>query len=120
LTVYRANGDAVVSPVWFRRNDDTIELVLAATDRKLEYLRRDPRCVLLVFETLLPFRGLRIRGQATLTPDVDAGVRLAIASRYLGWASGTRYADLSRRPAGVVLRLPLGSSRTWDLADSLN
>jgi len=120
LTVYRANGEAVVSPVWFRRHDDAIEVVLATADRKLEHLRHDPRCVLLVFETDPPFRGLRVRGQADPTPDVDARARLAIASRYLGSESGRRYADLSRRPAGVVLRLPLAGARTWDLTDSLN
>lgn len=120
LTVYRANGEAVVSPVWFRRHDDAIEVVLATADRKLEHLRRDPRCVLLVFETEPPFRGLRVRGQAVLTPEDDARARLAIASRYLGSESGRRYADLSRRPPGVVLRLPLAGARTWDLSDSLS
>ncbi|MBA2634717.1 MAG: pyridoxamine 5'-phosphate oxidase family protein [Chloroflexi bacterium] len=51
-------------------------------DRKLEHLRRDPRCVLLIFETVPPFRGVRVRGRATIEPDTNATTRLAIASRY--------------------------------------
>jgi hypothetical protein len=109
----------VVSPVWFRRDSDVIEVVLAASDRKLQYLYSDPRCVVLIFETDPPFRGVRLRGHAELGPDDDSRTRLAIASRYLGPEYGSAYADLSRRPPGVVLRLPLATARAWDLSDSM-
>lgn len=119
LTLYREDGEAIVSPVWFRVGDDAIEMVVAATDHKLEHLRRDPRCVLLIFEATEPFRGMMVRDRATLAPDDGARVRLAIASRYLGTERGRAYADLDRRPPGWVVRLPMASARAWSLADSL-
>jgi PPOX class probable F420-dependent enzyme len=119
LTLHGENGEAVTSPVWFRVAGDTFEVVIAASDRKLEHLRRDPRCVLLIFESSRPFRGVEVRGRATFVPDEGAQARLAIASRYLGPEAGRAYADLGRRPPGVVVRLPASSARAWDLADKL-
>lgn len=42
LTLYGDDGQATTSPVWFRLKDDVFEGVVAATDRKLGFLRRDP------------------------------------------------------------------------------
>jgi hypothetical protein len=119
LTLYREDGEAVTSPVWFRVADDWFEAVVAAADAKLALLRRDPRCLLLVFEAARPFRGILVRATALIVPDDGARVRLAIASRYLGPDGGRAYADLSRRPPGYVVKLPLAEARAWDLADKL-
>jgi PPOX class probable F420-dependent enzyme len=119
LTLYRGDGEAITSPVWFRVHDDAFEVVVAATDQKLEHLRRHPRCVLLVFESVPPFRGVEVRGQATIQKDEGARARLAIASRYLGPEGGRAYADPARRPPGFVIRLPMSAARAWDLADRL-
>lgn len=119
LTVYREDGEAISSPVWFRVNDDTFEVVVSAADHKLEHLRRDPRCVLLVFESIHPFRGVQVKGRAILRGDPRSQARLAIASRYLGPEGGRGYADLARRPSGFVVRLPTSAARAWDLADKL-
>jgi PPOX class probable F420-dependent enzyme len=114
LTLLRADGTALASPVWFRATADAIEVVIAAGDRKIEHLRRDPRCVLLVFETTPPFRGVEIRAPAVLDPDGVAEARRAIATRYLGAEQGGRFAD-RRGDSGVILRVPLAGARAWDL-----
>jgi PPOX class probable F420-dependent enzyme len=119
VTLYREDGEAITSPVWFRLHDEAFEVVVAATDHKLEHLRRDPRCVLLIFEVVRPFRGVEVRGRVTVEPDEGARTRLAIASRYLGPEGGHAYADLARRPPGFVVRLPFSAARAWDLADKL-
>jgi len=119
ITVYDADGEAVVSPVWFRLHGEAFEVVMAIDDRKLAHLERDPRCVLLIFETAPPFRGVRIRGRATLTPDLGAAARRAIATRYLGVDGGPRYADTERRAPGVVVSLPIADAVAWDLAGSI-
>ncbi|MBA3688890.1 MAG: pyridoxamine 5'-phosphate oxidase family protein [Chloroflexi bacterium] len=85
LTLYRADGEALVSPVWFRLYEGFFEVVVAATDHKLEHLRRDPRCVLLVFETVAPFPGRPGTGQGDTRarrrrPD-PPGHRLALSRR---------------------------------------
>lgn len=119
LGLYNHDGDIVLSPVWFRVHKAAFEVVMAIGDRKVEHLRRDPRCVLLIFEANPPFRGVSVRGRARIEPDTDAKSRLAIASRYLGNEVGRRYADPARRPPGSVVRLPAESARAWDLQDSL-
>ena len=119
VTVYRPEGEAVVAPVWFRLAGEWLEFVVAATDSKLNYLRSDPRCIVVIFEAAPPFRGVRVRGTVTIEPDHHSDARRAIASRYLGNELGERYADLSRRPAGFVVRLAIGAAKTWDLSASI-
>ena len=119
LTTYRKDGSALVSPVWFRWNDGAFEVVIAEGDLKLRHLARDPRCVLVVFEAVRPFRGVETRGVAELV-ECDVGpARAAIAGRYLGAADGARFAaERSSRP-GVLLRLAPGEPRVWDLSGIL-
>ena len=60
-----------------------------------------------------------MKGRATLVSDDMALARLAIASRYLGPEKGQAYADLDRRRAGFVVRLPTSAAQAWSLADNL-
>jgi nitroimidazol reductase NimA-like FMN-containing flavoprotein (pyridoxamine 5'-phosphate oxidase superfamily) len=119
LTLYGEDREAITSPVWFQINGDAFECVMALKDHKLELLRRDQRCTLLIFETAPPFRGVRVRGRAELLPDEGSRTRLAIASRYLGEEGGQRYADVDRRPPGYVVRLRGEFAKAWDLSASL-
>jgi PPOX class probable F420-dependent enzyme len=114
LTTYRTDGSALVTPVWFRHRDGAFEVVIAEGDVKLQHLRRDPRCSLVVFEAVPPFRGLEVRGEAELLECDVRPIREEIASRYLGVEDGLRFAAERTRP-GVLLRLA-GNQRTWDLS----
>lgn len=119
LATYGADGSADVSPVWYRCTDSAFEVVIAADDPKLRRLAVDDRVVLTIFETIPPFRGVKAAGR--VTPDRDPTAvreaREAIASRYLGEARGAAFVE-SRGP-GVVIRLPIGSARAWDMEASL-
>jgi hypothetical protein len=116
LTTYRKDGTAVASPVWFRLRDDTFEVVIAEDDLKLRHLAVRPECELVVFETVPPFRGIRVRSdQPMLTRDGAQQARQEIATRYLGEERGRRYAS-ERTSAAVVLRLPAHLAKAWDLA----
>jgi hypothetical protein len=76
VTTYRKDGSAHTVPVWFRWNDPAVEVVIAEGDVKLGHLARDPRCVLVVFETVRPFRGVEVRGVAELVEgDVTSARR---------------------------------------------
>ena len=114
LAVYRADGTVLMSPVWFKTDGDSVEIVIAEGDAKLERLRADPRCVFMAFETRPPFRGLRVEAEAALVADGVRAARLEIASRYLGAQKGQQYVEERTKP-GVVVRVPLTSARTWDL-----
>jgi len=116
LMTHRANGEAAISPVWFRWHDDAFEVVIAEDDVKLRHLEGDPRCSLLVFEAVPPFRGVKASGAAQLVRGDVSPVRAAISGRYLGGVEqGERYAESRRSKPGVVLRLVPSSVKAWDL-----
>ena len=117
LATYRRDGSVHVSPVWFRWGDGAFELVIAEGDVKLGHLRRDPRCTLVVFETVRPFRGVKVQGEAELVPGDVTEARIEIAGRYLGAADGRRYA--AARPPGVLVRIRADDPRVWDLTEML-
>lgn len=121
LTTTRKDGSALATPVWYRwAGGDAFEIVIARGDVKLQHLERDPRCSLVIFETVPPFRGVEIRGEATLTPGDMAEVRRSIAGRYLGGdAIGERYAAQRAAKPGVLLQLSSSQPRVWDLAHML-
>ncbi len=116
LTTYRRNGSALVSPVWFRWSDGAFEVVIAEGDVKLRHLAHDPRCALVVFEAVRPFRGIEVRGTAELAEEDAGPVREAIAGRYLGDSDGARFAAARRSKPGVILRLTPEDPRVWDLS----
>ncbi len=116
LTTYRKDGSALVTPVWFRWTGEAFEVVIAEGDVKLRHLARDPRCILLVFEAVPPFRGTEIRGEADLVEADVTPVRADIAGRYLGRNDGERFAAARKAKPGVLLRLVPDAPRTWSLA----
>jgi hypothetical protein len=93
LTTYRKDGTAAVSPVWFRFQDNTFEIVIAQDHVKLRHLAARPECELVVFEAVPPFRGVRVRSrQPMLDPAGALQARAEIATRYLGEERGSRFA----------------------------
>ncbi len=119
LTTTRADGSPLASPVWFRWTGEAFEVVIAQGDVKLRHLERDPRCALVVFETVPPFRGVEVRGEASLQDGDVSEVRRAIAGRYLGREAGERFAAARVTKPGVLLRLVPREPRVWDLAHML-
>ena len=118
LTTYRADGSALVAPVWFRWTGEAFEVVIAEGDVKLRNLARDPRCVLVVFEAVPPFRGIEASGTPELVEGDVTDVRREIAGRYLGPGAGERFTAERTKP-GVLLRLVPGEPRIWDLSKIL-
>jgi hypothetical protein len=96
-----------------------LEVVIAKGDVKLRHLARDPRCELVVFEAVPPFRGVKVRGVAELVEGDVTAARAAIAGRYLGAEAGDQFAFERRSKPGVLLRLRADNPRVWDLADIL-
>ena len=119
LTTYRKDGSAHTVPVWYRWTGEAFEVVIAKGDVKLRHLARDPRCVLVIFETVRPFRGVEVRGEAELVEGDMSLARAAIAGRYLGAADGERFAAERRSRPGVLLRLAPDRPRVWDLSGIL-
>ena len=119
LTVTRPDGTAHTTPVWFRWTGRAFEAVIAINDGKLGHLRKDPRCTLLIFETVAPFRGVEVRGVAALTPCDVSEMRRSIAIRYLGPEAGKRFAAQRASTAGVLFQLVPDQPRVWSLMSIL-
>jgi PPOX class probable F420-dependent enzyme len=116
LTTYRADASVLVSPVWYRWAAGAFEIVVAEGDVKLRHLARDPQCVLVVFESVAPFRGVEVRGTPELVKGDVTAAREAIAGRYLGVEGGKRFAAERRSKRGVLLRLNANEPRVWNLS----
>lgn len=119
LTTLRRDGTPLTSPVWFRWTGVVFEIVVARDDVKAQQLARNPRCTLVIFETVAPFRGIEIRAEATLTFCDVTPIRRSIAGRYLGTESGERFALERASKPGVLVQLAADHARLWDLADIL-
>jgi PPOX class probable F420-dependent enzyme len=119
LATTRKDGSPYTSPVWFRWTGEAFEVVIALGDVKLRHLERDPRCSLLVFEAVPPFRGVEVRGKASLTRGDVTEARRSIAGRYLGREGGDRFAATRKGRGGVLLRLVPEQPRVWDLGGLL-
>jgi hypothetical protein len=119
LTTYRKDNTASVSPVWFRFHDRRFEVVIAQGDVKLVHLQRRQGCSLIVFETVAPFRGVRVEGPPRLIPDQDNRVRSLIAGRYLGVEEGRGFVERRETP-GVVLQFDATEAHPWDLSGILS
>jgi PPOX class probable F420-dependent enzyme len=117
LTTYRADGSVLTSPVWVGVGDGAFEIVMAADDGKVRNLRRDPRCLLVIFETSPPFRGIEVRGTAEIEQvQRIAETRRSIAVRYLGVEAGNRFASARADLPSVLVRVRTAHARTWDLS----
>lgn len=119
LATTRRDGSPYTSPVWFRWTGDAFEVVIAVGDVKLRHLERDPRCSLLVFEAVPPYRGVEVRGEATLEHGDVTEARRSIAGRYLGAEAGECFAAERVSKPGVLLRLVAAEPRVWDLESIL-
>jgi PPOX class probable F420-dependent enzyme len=116
LTTMRSDGTPLTSPVWYRWTGVAFEVVIARDDVKLRHLERDPSCTLVIFEAVAPFRGVEVRGEATLTHGDVTEARRSIASRYLGSEAGERFTAERASKPGVLLQLLPGMPRIWSLA----
>ena len=73
----------------YRWTGEAFEVVIAKGDVKLRHLARNPRCVLVVFEAVRPFRGVEARGVAELVEGDVASARVAIAGRFSAWKTAS-------------------------------
>jgi PPOX class probable F420-dependent enzyme len=119
LTTLRRDGTPLTSPVWFRWTGVVFEIVVARADVKAQHLTRNPRCTLVIFETVAPFRGVEIRAEAALRFCDVTPIRRSIAGRYLGSEPGERFALERASTPGILVQLAPDHARVWDLADIL-
>ena len=71
----------------------------------------------MIFETIPPFRGVKVRADVELDDSHVEDVRRSNSFRYLG--PETARAFVAERGEGVVVRLPASAAQVWDLSGIL-
>jgi PPOX class probable F420-dependent enzyme len=115
LTTIRKDGSPLTSPVWYQWTGDAFEIVIARDDVKLRHLEREPRCTLVIFEAVPPFRGVSVTADATVTRTDVTEHRRAVARRYLGTQRGDRFVEQRAGKLGDLVALVPAEPRVWDL-----
>ena len=113
LATIRADGGILLSPVWQEWREGGFNLFSAAGDVKLRHLRADPRATVVVFEAIPPYRGIEVRGTATLSTEHAVEIAERIAARF----EDPDPDEDPVPPDSVVIRLEPGTLRVWDYAD---
>ena len=111
------DGTTLMSPVWHEWRDGGFNVGVGAGDIKVRHVERDARVSISVAEDTPPYRGVEVRGRATVGKEGTEEVIRRIAVRYLGPEQGTRYADLMSRADLALIRIEPGVLRVWDFAD---
>ena len=113
LSVNSDAGAPVSAPVWYRYADGVVEIVTAATTRKVALLRKNPAASLCVQREEYPPSYVTVEGEVSIDQLPD-GVVEAIAARYLGADGGATFAAASRDD--TLLRFHIRNWRTTDFA----
>lgn len=110
------DGATALSPVWHEWADGEFVNCIPDGDPKLAQIRREPAVSVLVAEQVLPYRGIEVRGVASVTRQPYGVTMRRLALRYFGAGADDLYPDTA---AGVVIRVRPGHTRCWDFADDM-
>jgi len=119
LATRRRDDTVLLSPVWFEWRDGGFNVWVESADNgKARHVVRDPRATIVVASIDEPYRGLEVRGEASLVqePEVFYEVLGRTAQRYYGTERGASMVASYTTP-GVVIRLEPGHVRAWDYGD---
>jgi len=118
LGTHMKDGHTLLSPVWHEYRDGGFTVVTLEDDVKSRHLKRNPMASVLVAEQRYPYRGIEIRGEATVSKPADILDTIRrVAVRYLGEERGKVYADTLEGVGLETIRLEPGTLRAWDFKD---
>ena len=118
LATRRRDDSIMLSPVWFEWREGGMNIwVPTESGGKVAHIRRDPRVSVVVSTSVWPYRGLELRGLASVStdPDVFYGAVHRTAVRYEGIEEADRM--VRTMPPGATLRNEPGVVRAGDYAE---
>ena len=120
ISVVRADGSPLVTPLWFIYEDEHIYFTPRARSEWYECLRRDARVALSIDEQPLPYRKVIVEGSAELVHDLGADALwrdryTRIAQRYVSADAAAAYIHTTIDQPRALFRVPFQSSkvRSW-------
>lgn len=117
LATHFKDGTILMSPVWHEWKDGGFTVAVASEDIKARHVRRDARVSISVAEDSPPYRGIEVRGEASIERADAFETTQRIAVRYLGAKQGPAYVEPFREADLVLIRVKPGVLRAWDFAD---
>ena len=117
LATHFKDGTILMSPVWHEWQDGGFTVAVASEDIKTHHIRRDAKVSISVADDSAPYRGIEVRGEASIERANAFETTRRIAVRYLGAKQGAAYVEAFREADLVLLRVKPGVLRAWDFAD---
>mgnify|MGYP000403937502 CR=1 FL=1 len=106
LSCHTPAGDLWMLSLWFRFHDGRFQCATGADADVVRFLKADPSVAFEVSTNEPPYKGVRGRGSATITPDEDKTVLRALVERYLGdpeTAPGPRLLSADRKEVTITI-----------------
>ena len=119
LATHFKDGTILMSPVWHEWQDGGFTVAVASEDIKARHIRRDAKVSISVAEDSPPYRGIEVRGEASIERADAFETIQRIATRYLGAKQGPAYVETFREADLVLIRVKPGVLRVWDFADEM-
>ncbi len=119
LATHFKDGTVLLSPVWHEWQDGGFTVAVAHQDIKVRHVQRDARVSISVAEDHPPYRGIEIRGAASIERAEAFETIRRIAGRYLGTERGAAYVEPFREADLALIRVKPGVLRAWDFTDEL-
>ena len=96
LTTINADGTPLQTPIWYLYRDGIIYMRTGEESAKAGNIRRDPRVSVCVQDERPPYRGVTVRGTASIEPPQE-DVAAQMSRHYLGAIAGYFYLHLRSR-----------------------
>jgi PPOX class probable F420-dependent enzyme len=93
LTTINPDGSPLQTPVWYHCDDGVIYVRTNSRSAKVRNVRRDPRVSLCVQEERPPYKGVTVRGTASVEADRPE-LSARMARHYIGAIAATFYLRL--------------------------
>ncbi|MFG2001799.1 PPOX class F420-dependent oxidoreductase [Spirillospora sp. NPDC048911] len=110
IALTRKDGAPHVTPIWFVLDGPDLVFNTGVDSLKGRILRREPRVAICVDDQEPPFSFVVIKGEATLSEDLDEMREwaTAIGSRYMGEARGKEFGERNAVPGEYLVRVRIG------------
>jgi PPOX class probable F420-dependent enzyme len=119
LATVRRDGRPHAVPIWFVLDGDDLLFTTGAGSVKVRAMRRDPRVCLCVDDERPPYAFVMVEGQASLSDDLDAMLRVAtaIGGRYMGADRAEEFGRRNAVPGELLVRVrPTRVLAAFDIA----
>lgn len=110
-------GAPLLCSVWFLYDSEAIWCASSRSARLVQMLEKDPRCAFEVAGDLMPYRGVRGQGRATLSRADGPAILLRLIDRYLHTRESAFARWLiARQDEEMAIRIDPAWLTSWDFS----